>query len=133
MADKLVGSIVKMGVGGLDFPVKGDANITIKLTGVKKEGIATSSGVTIKKTLEVPTAEGVTASMNIADADEMRKISEGLQDIGISITLADGSKADTIGQISFEDYSNMDGETNITVIPNKVVNPWVVSAAPPPA
>jgi len=118
------GTIRKATIDGVSYDVPADINITFNRSEYEKEGIPTSGRTLIKRTRRVPTMESVVFMTTPSEMENLKNVSDGLADVPISVTLADGTTYRTVGQINYESYETEEGRSTCTIIPAKTKDAW---------
>ena len=112
----VAGTPSKLLLDGESFDLISDAEFTIDRTAFTKEQIETSGEPIVKMKKNTQIVEGEVACNSKKYESLMNKVN-GLADITLSITLADGSVYKSKGQVSAEPWSAQDNKCKIKIIP----------------
>lgn len=112
-----VGTLIKCVFNGITFDIFADTDITMNLSKYTIEGVATTGRNLMKRTKRVQTVEGLAVAGSVAEMLSLVDQANSLADKTFAITLPDGSVFRATGQINFENYTSMDGKSNVQLIP----------------
>ena len=107
------GSLRNVNIDSIPFSATGDGNVAFN-DRFEKESIPHSGGNLIKYTLASGDAESVKLTLNPSEYDILYDIAAGLEDIPLSITLADGSSFKTQGRVNLGPYQSEDFSCEVT-------------------
>lgn len=110
------GSIRKAAIGGINYNVAADANVS-KTPTQSKEGIRHSGGNMMKVTKLHGSVEGLTLICTPAEFQSLETLAENDGGITLSYTLADGSAWTCTGEISLDNYESEENRVDVTMIP----------------
>lgn len=119
-----VGSLRKIVLDGRTYDMYADSKATLKPP-YTTEGLATTGVNLMKMIKQVETIEGVELATTPQDMEAIKKLSQSLSDITMSLELADGSVYKGSGRIDFEGYETEMGKSKIKLIPRKSWTPFL--------
>ena len=125
----VTGSLRKVVIDGVPFLPAFDTNVTLNLSPIEKEGIATPGRTMFKHTIRSPNAEGVVLVAEPSEQDLLRQTSERLDTYPLTIELANGDIWRTTGQIGFENAETEESRASVMFIPDRSVGAWELFVA----
>ncbi|HUX61448.1 MAG TPA: hypothetical protein VMV32_09075 [Ignavibacteriaceae bacterium] len=115
------GSILKITLDGITFDVMADSNFNETGSGFENDRIATSGKSFKKMTKRVEKVESVILKANANDKQQLKYLSEKLEDFPMSYKTADGSVRRAKGSIYFETRETEENRATIQLHP---ANGW---------
>jgi hypothetical protein len=113
-----VGSLRKCVLDGVTYDVMSDCNVTFKNSGREMEFISTSGKTLYKMKKLVKSVESLELGCTPREHDAIAALAEGLAEITLSFTLAEGTTYKAKGKIGYEGYESESGKVKIKLIPN---------------
>jgi hypothetical protein len=111
-------------IDGISYPVKADADLSVKLTSWTNERIPHSSGSMRKMIRQVQTVENVVLTVDGDDRDTLARAADKLDDVQLGFVNAAGESYFAVGSFEFDSYGTADNDVNITLQPE---NQWTYS------
>lgn len=118
------GSIRKVVLDGLPFPVAADSNATINASPFEKEGQPTSGETMLKVTIRTPTIEGIVLQPGAADERRLYNLSLRTDFFPVALTEADGTVWQGRANVNYENQETESKKAPITLIPDRSIGAW---------
>jgi hypothetical protein len=109
----VVGSIKKLTVEGISYPVAGDANAKIYLSGVENTMIATSGDAVLQQKRQVQRIENLDLTLSPAEAEDFRNYAKRVKPIKIAVTLRNGKIYSGEAVVNFDGYETENGKATM--------------------
>jgi hypothetical protein len=123
------GTIRKIALDGVTYPIKADADVTINWSPYEVERIPTSGRSMKKMTVRNPSIESIPLTVSPEEADTIRALSERLDSYPLSLELADGSVLRGTGDVNFENFTTAENIATIHLHPDRAIGAWELFAA----
>lgn len=120
------GSIRKLALGGIDFDVAGDVNVSKILSKFENASVPTSGDNLRKMTKRAQVFDGVAIICDTAQADTLKGFADNLDDITMNLTLASGAKYKSVGFIEFATHETEELRGSVQLHPRADWTPIVV-------
>jgi hypothetical protein len=117
----VVGSIKKLTVEGISYPVSGDANAKLYLSGVENAMLATSGDAVLQQKRQVQRIENLDLLLSPAEAEDFRDYAKRIKPIKIAATLRNGKIYSGEAVVNFDGYETENGKATMTFL---AVNEW---------
>lgn len=125
MAD-VVGSLRKVTLDGVTYSVSADGGFSGPGSKFENSSIPTSGNNMRKMVKRATVKEGITLICNALEADELKSISDSMDDIPMAIENAAGDVYRATGYINFESYESEEGKASVQLHPRE---DWTLFAA----
>lgn len=126
MAINLSGTIRTLILDGLSFRVSADISVTEIEGRWTNELVPTSGENVVKKTRRAQTREGFSVICDTLEFDLLKDMSERIDAITMSYTLADGSVYTASGTIELENRTTDENKATVKLLP---LDDWELFAA----
>jgi formate dehydrogenase assembly factor FdhD len=119
MAKDLSGSVRKLTLDGVTYNVAGDANFNEVEGLFENDTVVHSGGNSRKVTRRAAVRENVTIICNGAEFDQLKALSERLEDFPMSYETASGDVYRTTGWINLEHRETEENRVSMKLFPRK--------------
>jgi len=120
------GTLQSVVIDGVPYDVMSDTNISFLRSKFEKEATPTSGKPLIKMTKRNQNVESVDLACEPSELETLATKADGLAEVTLSFTLADGSVYRGTGHINFEGYESETGKVTLTLLPTSDWTPFIV-------